>query len=237
MLSVVIPAYNEENYIGQCLESLTKQDTKEPFEVIVVDNASTDRTAEVAKSCAGKLNLRVIREEKKGRGAARAAGFRVAHGEIIFSTDADCMPPPEWLATFCAELKRHPEAVAVTSPLTVQDCSSLKNRILNLQSFLIYLSRALTGHFWLYGYSFAITREAYVSAGGFDPEADAMEDVDLSFRVRKVGKIRFFRSLRMPVSGRRFQEHGLLKGTWPYFHTFGKKFLFRKRRAELSDVR
>src|SRR3989344_4845448 len=87
MISIVIIAYNEKKDIASCLMAMSKQTYREPFEVIVVDNASTDHTPEIAQSFVERLPLRVIREEHKGRGAARARGFGEAKGEIILSTD------------------------------------------------------------------------------------------------------------------------------------------------------
>ena len=197
MLSVVIPAFNEEKYIGACLEALLHQQAKEPFEVIVVDNASTDRTAEVAKGYAGKLNLRVIREEKKGRGAARAAGFKAARGDIIFSTDADCAPLPQWVQILTTVLRRDPHLAAVTTPFVIRDCSYVYNAILNFQWLLMCVYRTFFGHFWLNGSSFAIRKETYEAASGFNREVEAMEDTDLSRRVRHLGNIRLLQHPRM----------------------------------------
>lgn len=75
MLSVVIPAYNEEELIGNCLNALVAQKTTEEFEVIVVDNNSRDKTAEIAEKYKSKLNLKILLQKEKGRGAARQKGF------------------------------------------------------------------------------------------------------------------------------------------------------------------
>ena len=238
MLSVIIPAYNEESCIGQCLEALRKQDIREPFEVIIVDNASTDRTAEIAQSFAGKLSLRVIREEQKGRGMARKTGFSAAKGDILLSTDADCEPPSAWMRSLVEALRSDLSLGGVTTPFTFRDCGVVRNAILNLQWLLMAVYRLLWGHFWLNGSSFAIRREIYDQVGGFNPNANAQEDNELSNRVRRVGDIRCLRHPRMVPSGRRFQKTGLLKGLWAYFSSFVIVRLSRgKKRAELSDVR
>ena len=79
-ISVVIPAYDEEKYLPRSLASLDSQTYPRPrFEVIVVDNASTDRTAEIARA----HGARVVREERKGVGRARQSGAEAAQGEII----------------------------------------------------------------------------------------------------------------------------------------------------------
>jgi glycosyltransferase involved in cell wall biosynthesis len=96
-LWVIVPAYNEEKSLGATLRALGAQrDTA--FTTVVVDNASTDRTAEIAAAVPG---VRVIREERKGTGAAADTGMRYAidHGAThLARTDADCLPDPDWVA-------------------------------------------------------------------------------------------------------------------------------------------
>ncbi|TCO60533.1 glycosyltransferase family 2 protein [Actinocrispum wychmicini] len=94
-LWVVIPAYNEENSIAATLGALESQRDKD-FSVVVVDNASTDRTAAIAKD----FGVEVIREDHKGTGAAADTGIRYAidHGAThLARTDADCLPDPDWI--------------------------------------------------------------------------------------------------------------------------------------------
>ena len=101
-LSIVIPAYNEACSIGACLQSLARQKTERSYEVVLVDNNSTDSTVEAGQAAAIGLQLRVVREPRQGRGAARRAGFEAALGHIIFSADADTVYPAHWLQTLLA---------------------------------------------------------------------------------------------------------------------------------------
>src|SRR3989344_2814273 len=96
-ISVVIPAYNEEKYIAKTLKSLINQDfPRELFEIIVVNNGSTDKTHQVAE----KFGVKVIRYNKvQGVSAARDVGSRIAEGEIIAGTDAYTVVPRHWLKT------------------------------------------------------------------------------------------------------------------------------------------
>lgn len=91
-ISVVIPAYNEEELLGSCLEALNNQ-TVEPFEIIVVDNNSTDKTAEIAK----KYGAKVLFEPKQGAAYARNTGYQVAKGDVLARTDADTIVPKNWI--------------------------------------------------------------------------------------------------------------------------------------------
>ncbi|OGY09045.1 MAG: hypothetical protein A2782_00975 [Candidatus Blackburnbacteria bacterium RIFCSPHIGHO2_01_FULL_43_15b] len=103
MVSVIIPAYNEEKLIGTCLDSLVEQ-TDANFEVVLVDNNSTDQTSAIAQQYAKKLNLTIVLEKRKGRGKARATGFLKARGQYLLSTDADTTVPPTWVETITRQL-------------------------------------------------------------------------------------------------------------------------------------
>lgn len=97
-LWVVIPAYNEEYSVAGTLRALVAQRDKD-FTVVVVDNASTDRTAEIVREFDG-LTTVLIREDRKGTGAAADTGMRYAieHGAThLARTDADCLPAPDWI--------------------------------------------------------------------------------------------------------------------------------------------
>src|SRR5438045_2121373 len=113
MISVVIPAYNEEKLIGTCLDSLAAQVTSKKFEIIVVNNNSTDKTTEIIKHHSRNLNVRVVDERRKGRGIARATGFRNAKGLIIFSTDSDAIVPHDWIEETLRYFE-NPRVIAVT---------------------------------------------------------------------------------------------------------------------------
>src|ERR1035437_5008129 len=93
-ISVIIPAYNEEKYLNKTLEAILAQDYPD-FEVIVVDNASTEKTAEIAKSF---TNIKVVYESRGGTMLACESGLQEAKGEIIVRMDADCVPHTDWLS-------------------------------------------------------------------------------------------------------------------------------------------
>lgn len=109
VISVVIPAFNEERFIAACLQSLNAQDFREPFEVIVVDNNSTDQTSLVATT----WGARVVPEYRPGVCAARQAGTEAARAEIVISSDADTVFPKDWLSKIWHDFQLHPEVVAV----------------------------------------------------------------------------------------------------------------------------
>lgn len=235
MVSVVIPAYNEEKIISKCLDSLCTQNTRQRFEVIVVNNNSTDQTEKIVKSYGNKLDIKVVFEKYKGRGWARFAGFQTARGDIILSTDADTLVPKDWIEKL-SSLLADKDIVAVTGPCRIYDCSPFENTVLNYSNLLgTFLFNIFFRHYWISGYNFAIRKEAYIKSGGFNPKLNAQEDVDLGFRVKNFGKIKY---INLPVifSGRRFRGN-LLRGLFSYPKIFIEYYFLKKEEVNLSDVR
>ncbi len=235
-VSVVIPAYNEEKYIENSLFSLLKseQKTNIDYEVVLVDNNSTDKTVELAQKFKSGMNLRIVHEQKVGRGAARAKGFNEAIGDIILSADADTIFYEDWIETLVSEIKI--DVVAVTTPCKILDCSPITNLIFNiLHPKIMFLYKLFLGHYWLSGFSFGISKSIYVKAGGFDTKLQTLEDLDLSFRVAKLGKIKFIKKAVI-FSGRRF-KNGLISGFYDYLHTFIQGFILKKKNIYLDNLR
>lgn len=234
MISIIIPAYNEEKTLAATLESLVKQKTEREFEVIVVNNASTDETKEVAEKFAEKLNLKIIDEQIKGRGAARSAGCRAAKGDIFLSTDADAILPSNWIDAIVAPIR--PGVVGVTGTSKIVDCSKFANAFFKLaQPALTKFSRSVVGYYWLAGFSSSITRAAYEKVGGYNSELNAFEDGDLGSRVSKIGKIACVWDAPVIFSGRRFKK-GVIRGMFSYLPPF-IKYLVKTKNWELPDVR
>ena len=110
--SIVVPAYNEAACLGPALQALQLQDFREPYEIIVVDNDSTDRTGEIAAS----YGVTVVRETARGVCQARQRGTIEARGEIVVSTDADTVQPRDWLTRIDRQFRRSDQIVAVAGP-------------------------------------------------------------------------------------------------------------------------
>jgi len=189
--SVIIPAYNEEDMIADCIASVKNQDYSGSFEIIVVDNASTDRTAEVAKS----LGARAVYEPKQGYVHALRAGFAAAESDIIACTDADTHVPANWLSNFANNLCKD-NVVACGGVFTFHD-----------GSWIIHLIGWLFGrlNYHLAGANMAVWRKHYLACGGFDPHVNMGADVQLGQRLDTLGKVIIDRRIVAKTSGRRFQ--------------------------------
>lgn len=214
-ISIIIPAYNEEKYIGPCLQSLVRQKTKRSFEVVVVDNNSTDDTKKIAESFKDKLNIRIITEKQQGRGVARWRGFEEATGDILFSSDADTIIPSEWIERFIKNFKNK-KIVAVTSLCNIDDPSAKNKALFKLVHLIANeVYRIALGHYCLYGFSYAIRRNIYIKAGKIDKTLNALDDVDLGKRVKKFGKIQLVRNMPVLTSSRRY-KNGVSRGLLEY---------------------
>lgn len=113
-VSVIIPAHNAENSLRQTLDSVFAQ-TLPAFEVIVINDGSTDQTEQTAKKYGSRI--RYLYQDNAGQGAARNRGLEIASGDLIAFLDADDFWRPEFIERCCAFLQKHPEAIAVNTGL------------------------------------------------------------------------------------------------------------------------
>ena len=211
-ISVVIPALDEEEEIGECLESL-RQQSFPYFELIVVDNGSKDATASIART----YGAHVIEERERGIARARQTGFEAAHGKIIASTDADTIVPTDWVARIYHAFVDNASLCGVFGPFHLKRGSSPDPRINSLIPYLERIStryQQTTGtinlpHFW--GFNFAVQREAFVRVGGFRSTKDAhyyrrSEDIQLGLKLYRGGKVRFLEDLTVCTSARKLNK-------------------------------
>jgi glycosyltransferase involved in cell wall biosynthesis len=215
-LSIVIPAYNEEKYIGICLKSVIKEieNSNREIEIIVVNNASKDNTKKVAQSFDGVI---VIDEYKKGIVRARSAGYNASNGDIIANIDSDGWLPKGWIDTVFREFENDAKLVALSGPDIYPEMSKTFNFI--VQSWYLV---GLIGHFFnqyvlrngsmLQGGNFIVRRSAMEKINGYDTSIEFYgEDTDVACRIVKVGKVKFTFALPMYTSSRRFRGEGVIK--------------------------
>jgi len=143
-ISVIIPAYNAEATIADCLESVVRQ-TVRPFEVVLVDDGSTDHTRREAAKFEAKLTLRIVSQSNSGLGKARNAGMAAATGDAYAFLDADDMWLPGKLEQGVKGLLKYPKTQWFYTPIlewTPDNEQSTRKRacsqVSSLQSFLSY---------------------------------------------------------------------------------------------------
>jgi glycosyltransferase involved in cell wall biosynthesis len=210
--SVVVPAYNEAAYLGRALDSLQHQDYDGTYEIIVVDNNSTDNTAAVA----ARYGVRVVTEAQQGVCAARQRGVDCARGDIIISTDADTTQPCDWLRTIDARFAASKQIVAVAGPCRYQNPSWWAKAYPTLLFGVVALVHALTGFvFYVSATNIAVRRSAFP---GYDLKlTQGGDELDLLRRVRRRGLVIWERNNVVTTSARRLQR-GL-------FYSFFMSFL------------
>jgi glycosyltransferase involved in cell wall biosynthesis len=182
-VSVVVPAYNAEATLGRCLAALSKQ-TRPPDEIIVVDDGSTDGTAELAR----RHGVRVIGQANAGAAAARNAGAQAAQGDLLLFTDADCAPAPDWVERMAAAFADPSVAGAKGVYQTTQ--AEPVARFVQIEYEDRYDRMRGQEHIdFIDTYSAGYPREVFLMAGGFDtafPSA-SVEDQEFSFRLAQAG--------------------------------------------------
>lgn len=187
MISVIIPAKDAAKTLGECLHALLHQEGMKldhDYEVIVVDDGSTDDTVEIAEQYA----VRVIRQTNRGPAAARNAGARIARGTLLAFTDADCAPSPSWLRDLTQPLN-NPEVVGVKGVYRTRQ-SAMVARFVQLEYEYKY-GRMLnqTSIDFIDTYSAAYRNEVFIQNGGFDESfrVPSVEDQEFSFRLARKG--------------------------------------------------
>jgi glycosyltransferase involved in cell wall biosynthesis len=193
VISVIVPAYNEQELIAGCLDSLLNQNLdKDKYEIIVIDNNSADFTTKIAL----EKGVRVVKELKKGYVHAIRKGIEVSQADIIAFTDADCRVPTDWLSKILDDFSTSANIIAVGGKLAFYDLNPIMDRGVRM---ILYFTRALPGN------NMAVKREGFIRIGGIDPQVNLSVDFWLTMKLRKIGRIIIDRHLVVETSGRRFR--------------------------------
>lgn len=197
LVSVLIPAKNDEQKIGKTLDCLLESDyPKDKMEIIVITSGSTDRTSEVCKQYASKSPVRLIDEplQRKGKPAALNAGLAYAKGELIAIYDADTVVTPATLRKLVTPFSQQ-GVFAVTGPIQVLNegankltkGTSLENTYYSGAGLLFEIRERLGQNLFLLGRNYCIRTELLKNLGGFE-ETSLTEDFSLMFKLREQGK-------------------------------------------------
>ena len=215
-ISFVIPAYNEENYLPACLESILAQTSALPHlsEIIVVNNASTDRTREIALSYPG---VTLVDEPRKGLTYARQAGFCASSGDLIANVDSDSRLTPDWLAKVLIAFDEDASLVALSGPVVFYDLpprQRLSVHLFYMLAFMVYFVNryVVRAGSMVQGGNFVLSSKALKSIGGFNLSIPFYgEDTDIARRMNRIGKVQFTFRLKMFSSARRLKNEGMVR--------------------------
>jgi peptidoglycan-N-acetylglucosamine deacetylase len=229
MISVVIPAFNEERLIGNSLRSIKNQDFKGDYEVIVVDNCSLDNTAQIARD----LGAKVVSCNRKGVSFARQAGAKAASGDIIVQADADTLYPRGWLTRIHKHFEAHPKAIAVAGTFIYKDPPWWAGAEYFLRIFFNILSSLITGRpFIISGANFAFLKTALIQIGGYEHDSYSADQYNVSTRLSQVGKI-----IYDPWSYCATSERSVAKPIWAILRAFGRNlFNFGKNFFQSTGI-
>lgn len=224
-ISIVIPTYNEEKYIGKTLKSINELSVESDWvlEKLVIDANSSDKTVEVAKLHGAK----VISVEHRGIGYARQQGFLAAKGEVVAFTDADTIVPPDWLKRHIEILQKENVSLSC-GPFKVIDGEFPYYQYVNyIQFFGWWVLSSLLRLPFAAGQNMAFWRVKAEAIGGFNEKLLITEDTDFSMRMKRVGKVIFSKENIVYSSGRRSKEG------WRFFtrmlKTIFEYFILRRR--------
>ena len=186
MVSVIIPAYNAEKTIRKCLEPLMSQDYAEEYEVIVVDDGSTDSTPHMVSEF---NKVRLIKQENAGPAAARNKGAAEAEGEILLFTDADCVPEHNWISEMLKPFNENKEVIGVKGRYKTNQKEIVARFVqLEYEDKYNYMLKNKYIDF-IDTYSAGFKKESFLEMGGYDTEfpVACAEDVELSYRLSNKG--------------------------------------------------
>jgi len=203
-ISVIIPAYNEERQIAECLKCVINQ-IESPNEIIVIDNNSTDNTTQIAKS----FGVKIVEEKKQGMIPARNRGFNEAKGDIIARTDADVRVPPDWIKQIKMTFTDDKNLLGLSGPAHFYDGHHFIQHKSWPSQFVVQSAVSKTmKHDALYGPNMALTKKAWnmIKHEVCQNDKTVHEDMDLAIHLAEHGKIVFNPSLIVQTSFRRWKK-------------------------------
>lgn len=248
-LSILIPAYNEQEFIGPCLDPLVQMQKRYReqniiIEIIVCDNNSTDNTSSVIASYSPSVIL--VHETAKGAHAARQKAFEASTGEIIATLDADCVINPDWIDRALHHFE-NPHIVSVAGLCEFSNDYSSAWAVTGAQRYLFPPLHNLTtkiikmGGMMLAGNSW-FRRSILEKIGGFDGSFefygdDAHTALEISKHKDKDEVMIYDKNLTVQTSSRRYQIAGYWKTMYQYIINYVWVKIFKKNKTEKNEMR
>lgn len=233
LISIVIPALNEEKRIANVLRSARSQKTGHEIEIVVGDGCSEDNTVKIAKRYADK----VVKEKRRSPAWQRQAGAKAAKGEVIAFADADAVLPVDWAEKICGEFEKDKGIVALYSAAFFNDVPGLESKITGFLFELYMFLSCVSGFDNPSGQNMAIRRKAFMKIGGFNTSLKTCEDVDLVRRAKKLGRAKFLWGNSVGVSGRRVKKTGYIGYALFHLKNFFEYMRSGTSSASYEDIR
>lgn len=224
-LSIIIPTFNEEDYLPNLLESIKRQDFQD-YEVIVADAGSTDKTREIAKEFGCKIVEGGLPAVGRNRGA------EVAQGEYFLFLDSDVILTKDYLELCLNEFQERELGIAITQIAPLSD--GFLNKITHdFANFFMRKVEKIKPH-GAGCYGIVTTKKLHEEVEGFDEDLDFGEDTDYIERIGAISQFKVLRSPKLLVSTRRLQEEGLRNVAFKYVKsTF---YQFRGKQVTAADL-
>ena len=249
VISIIIPVWNSPGLLRRCLDALGAQTlSRDMFEIIVVDNGSTDDTSDVARSFPGVI---LLNEPQPGSYAARNRGLQQARGIYVAFTDADCLPAPDWLEKGLATAGQHPDAGVLAGRIELFEEGETEGPAFSDYERLFSFPQAYAARGNCATANWISRRTVFQELGGFDERLKSGGDRQMALRIRDAGlplihapdmlvlhPVRASRGSlvrkRQRLSGGRWERTGaparLLRVLWATLYDTGR----RLRRAALA---
>ena len=224
-LSVVVATHNRRDLLERVAEAILAQGLPpDRFELILVDDGSTDGTEQLGAELAKRRGLRYLRQPNRGVAAARNRGIREATGDVVAFTDDDCLVPPDWLERLADGYARHPEVVGVGGRLVAPPEVLRSHAVARLEDHVARRVYGAGDDEAIGGFecpaggtnNMSYRRAALLDVGGFDESFPPLvwgEDADLKLRLTRAGG----RLLYVPVAVIHLRDYGLrafLRQSW-----------------------
>jgi len=207
-VSVIIPAKDEEQNIGMTLDALQKVDyPKSKMEIILIDNGSVDATIDIAK----KYNVKIIKESGSNISGLRNLSTKNAKGEIFAFIDADILVTKDWLSIGINKMIES-GSICLGGYIDIPSESSWVERIWHMRLEEKPKEKYVE---WVSSMNMFVKKEAFFKIGGFNEKLNTCEDVDLCFRLSKLGEILYAKEVKVIHLGEAKNiRHFFLKERW-----------------------
>jgi glycosyltransferase involved in cell wall biosynthesis len=189
--SIIIPVYNRPNEIDELLESLTKQDFSENFEVLIIEDGSTIKSDVIVEKYKSKLNIKYFLKENTGAGASRNFGMQKASENYFIILDSDVIVPKHYLSEVKQTLQ-HNFTAAFGGPDAAHSSFTPVQKAINYSMTAVLTTGGIRGKkeaigkFQLRSFNLGMSKKAFSATNGFSKMKNG-EDIDLTFRLWKAG--------------------------------------------------